>query len=315
MTYNMTSRFPDLDLYLLAIQWTIYALTLSSLPPAWFSGPFGYGHACLVALRLVPDCFRVHEVLCQDPEKREIITFHSDDVDVCHQILEAKQITLPGKVVRNRHTKFEARAIPNERLKTAFNIHNCFVTVEAPVCAGFKKMAKGYVHMQDATWMKVRDQLRTDIRHVFSEDASRFALVPKIQYVALKATVFLFRDGVFHDLSFADELFYDLAKEINEQWLRSKDASKSEEWRWSKQSNLQDLIAAIGSDDKCAEKTAKTNVMNVILPGYETLWRVVLRCFIEVGFRGHGGGEGWQNSLGAFVDLSLIHISEPTRPY
>ena len=38
------------------------------------------------------------------------------------------------------------------------------------------------------------------------------------------------------------------------------------------------------------DKSSKENPLNLILPGYETLWRVVLRCFIEVTARSHGLG-------------------------
>ena len=47
--------------------------------------------------------------------------------------------------------------------------------------------------------------------------------------------------------------------------------------------------------------TAKDNPLNLILPAYETLWRVVLRGFLEVVFRGAEAGPGWRQLLVAYL--------------
>ncbi|KAK3711838.1 hypothetical protein LTR37_009356 [Vermiconidia calcicola] len=46
----------------------------------------------------------------------------------------------------------------------------------------------------------------------------------------------------------------------------------------------------------------KDNPMNLILPGYETLWRVVLRCYLELTSRQHGSQDEWQRIVQAFAD-------------
>jgi len=45
----------------------------------------------------------------------------------------------------------------------------------------------------------------------------------------------------------------------------------------------------------------RRNSVNVILPGYETLWRVVLRCFLEVRFRRCSSSHHLQHVLATFM--------------
>ena len=48
------------------------------------------------------------------------------------------------------------------------------------------------------------------------------------------------------------------------------------------------------------------NPLNWILPGYETIWRVTLRCFVELNMRCHSEEREWHRVLDAF-------IAQPTR--
>jgi len=75
---------------------------------------------------------------------------------------------------------------------------------------------------------------------------------------------------------------------INDLWIQSKHGAPSVE----DQQRLADTISVLfpGIDE---------NPLNLLLPAYETLWRVVLRCFLEVQFRGKGE---WREVLMRYLD-------------
>ncbi|KAF2281240.1 uncharacterized protein EI97DRAFT_472570 [Westerdykella ornata] len=43
------------------------------------------------------------------------------------------------------------------------------------------------------------------------------------------------------------------------------------------------------------------NPMNWLLPAYETMWRVVMRCVLEVGYRGAGDADVWKRVIAEYV--------------
>jgi hypothetical protein len=43
------------------------------------------------------------------------------------------------------------------------------------------------------------------------------------------------------------------------------------------------------------------NPMNLLLPAYETMWRVVLRCFLEIHHRGADNGNAWSDILTGYL--------------
>ncbi|TKA66346.1 hypothetical protein B0A55_08245 [Friedmanniomyces simplex] len=78
-------------------------------------------------------------------------------------------------------------------------------------------------------------------------------------------------------------------------------------WIYGPREALKEVLPQKKVDDR------KDNPLNSLLPGDETMWRVVLRCFTEVTARGHPHGSEWCDIMQAFVetptDGQLLHIS------
>jgi hypothetical protein len=109
--------------------------------------------------------------------------------------------------------------------------------------------------------------------------------------------------GVDISVSDLDKDISQLAMEINHQWLRSKQ-STSRETSFAAQEKLTKSLQSIVPHWNGADDTQ--NPLNFILPGYETLWRVVLRCFIEIAFRSTPGSKGWRRALEGFAKTATV---------
>ncbi|EME78021.1 uncharacterized protein MYCFIDRAFT_33536 [Pseudocercospora fijiensis CIRAD86] len=215
----------------------------------------------------------------------------------CLTIIDGKK--MPDGTI-NMMNKFEARATPNKRLVTAFDIHNCFTTSDRLVCEEFRKAVEEKIYFPEAKWKELGAIARSIVKNELNRSTSELSLFEVVQSVTMQMVMTVFFDT--SEISVPTSSIRCLAQEINDQWLRSKDKTSpgqtaSPDWSFHKQQPLREaLIAAFpawnGSKD--------TNPLNLILPGYETLWRVVLRCFVEVSSRNHSNSPQWQSSLANF---------------
>lgn len=105
-----------------------------------------------------------------------------------------------------------------------------------------------------------------------------------------------------------DHLILKLARGVNEQWIKSKERvvpGETPEWEFERQASLKAVAKEVfpewdGNDIE--------NPFNIILPGYETMWRVVLRSVLEVASTRHPAAttDAWKERLASF-------IQNPTR--
>ncbi|KAL0253427.1 hypothetical protein SLS55_010406 [Diplodia seriata] len=107
-------------------------------------------------------------------------------------------------------------------------------------------------------------------------------LTPLVQTLTLKISLHLFF-GIDATTRTNDSNIRFIAAEINRIWLASKQQQQTQPWHQNPALHAA-LRAAIPDRDPLAPRA---NPMNLILPSYETMWRVVLRCLIEVRFRPH----------------------------
>lgn len=135
--------------------------------------------------------------------------------------------------------------------------------------------------------------LLTLARKSKSKDRS-FLLVPRVQYVILKLALPVL--CCLGPEEHQDSCIRRMASEINKEWIRSKGPSY-DLMSASANTSLRELLAQLFPQWKEQGFSPDTNPLNSILPGYETLWRVVLRCLVEVAFRGHGKSKEWQHVL------------------
>ena len=199
---------------------------------------------------------------------------------------------------RNDFSKEESRAIPNQRLVDAFGINNAFTTSDSEYRETFKRFAAKKIKLNDEEWKRVADltlelvQIRTE-RLEHTDGA--IPLVPFVQSVTLTMSFYvLFR---LEPLYLKEKNVTNIAQLINELWI----ASKGLYFKPSLTRRKERLQEALRKIDRTFDFTPKRNPLNLILPAYETMWRVVLRCFLEVVFRNSGTASKSREVLAAYL--------------
>ncbi|EPE30528.1 Cytochrome P450 [Glarea lozoyensis ATCC 20868] len=90
-----------------------------------------------------------------------------------------------------------------------------------------------------------------------------------------------------------------ITSNINSLWMASKDCSL--EPLPQKKALLEQLSNIFSIFPPLDPNGDSRNPLNIILPAYETLWRVVLRCFLEVHFRATSNQAEMQDSLNSLM--------------
>ncbi|OCK87808.1 uncharacterized protein K441DRAFT_670129 [Cenococcum geophilum 1.58] len=197
------------------------------------------------------------------------------DERTCLQILEGGRC---GDGV-NRHPAIFSRAIPNSRLIGAFGIDNAFTTKDQQQKAIFTKLAANFLQVSSNKSYYDWDQLRQKAKCIVKDTLvghHTFVLVPLVQSLTLRMTFAIFFCVDPETVNY--QTAKDIADGINKLWLASKDSTNIP--KWTNQNNLHRLLESVIPGKSPLDRVH--NPMNVILPAYETLWRVVLRCFIEI---------------------------------
>ncbi|GAB7365177.1 hypothetical protein MBLNU230_g6264t1 [Neophaeotheca triangularis] len=202
--------------------------------------------------------------------------------------------------------KYMARSIPNERLVQAFKINSCFTSSDQQVCKTFRSKVEECLYVVDSKWIDFATAARANALTAFGNDSDVLSLFEVAQVITMKTMLMvLFEAGKYQpDL---DDDIAALASEINHQWIRSKTKSEPDAippWAYEKQSTLRAAVKKVFPT--WDETNNESNPFNFILPGYETMWRVVLRCFIEIAAREHPRAQTWKNVLASF-------LADPTK--
>ncbi|KAH0094024.1 hypothetical protein KCU96_g6384, partial [Aureobasidium melanogenum] len=200
----------------------------------------------------------------------------------------------------------EARARPNQRLKLAFGIDSCFTSSDERSCKSFRASVEKLLYVAEKNWVNFATTARETAKAALDggnrDIASLFGVV---QLLTLKTTMrVLWPDR--DPKQTTNEQIATLAHEVNLQWLRSKERTNSDNpsWLFDQQTSLMDAVKAVFPDWN--EAKSNENPCNLILPGYDTMWRVVLRCFVEVKARNHDQAGCWGDVLQNFCE-------EPTK--
>ncbi|KAL8923695.1 MAG: hypothetical protein Q9208_004447 [Pyrenodesmia sp. 3 TL-2023] len=225
------------------------------------------------------------------------------DPTTCLKILQGK--TYDTSLGINRLTFEESRAIPNQRLVRAFRIDNGFTTIDPAHAREFR--GKASQTLRDVTrgdWnrigIKAHGFARTYFENHGSQNRGRLGTI--VQIVTLKVVLSVFfevEEGLM-----TDEAMLGIAENINLLWIQSKSSagSRSGDFRI-----LEDFLKRLGLD----WANSKDNPLNMLLPVYETLWRVVANCLVEVVFRPSADPE-WYMLLKAFrANPTSEHLSRP----
>ncbi|KAK3630283.1 hypothetical protein LTR56_017571 [Elasticomyces elasticus] len=223
---------------------------------------------------------------------------------VCKQIISGDAVDCLELAKVLPVDKYASRAHPNQRLVVAFGVNNCFTTSVVDECATFRKTVEGMLNKDSAQWAALATCVEMVVEKEFDTTKDFLSLFDVAQMTSLKPMLnVLF--GFDTERSDVDDDIKELAFEINAQWLRSKDAfdPKAKErpaWAFEHQKRPRELLTTV-LPEKSADDMGE-NPLNLLLPGDETMWRVVLRCFVELTARGHDNGSEWCEILKPFAE-------------
>lgn len=218
------------------------------------------------------------------------------DVKVCKEILSSGGLQAPR--IDNVLTLLESRAGPNHRLVRAFGIDNAFTTTQKRYYRSFMRRARHLVTKDEPTWQVMGDLIKDHVRFECQSSTinNTFPLVQLVQAVILKTTMYTLFDLPMEKLDATTIRL--IAELINRLWIESKSTKISGKFREDRR-ELERLLGTIFQ--VTGEYNPSENPLNLILPAYETLWRVVLRGFLEVMFRGAEAGAEWRQVLVTFL--------------
>ena len=201
-----------------------------------------------------------------------------------------------------------SRAVPNQRLVTAFDIDNAFTTEDDSYAKAFKKMAIRKIELDESDWRRIASLAHMlVIEGVPSPDEGPkcIRIDKMVQSVSLKIALHvLFR---LDPTELDNHVIEELAFGINELWSLSKTSHNHSEKQHSvmmtQKMKLQGALTKIFPDFG-PQSSARDNPLNFIIPAYETLWRVVFFCFVEISFRASFSADaaGWRKTLAEFLN-------------
>ena len=221
-----------------------------------------------------------------------------DDPAACAMIVACIGYDCSGD--RNIISKVESRAYPNQRLIRTFGIDNAFTTTNENYRKDFRSYAKEKITLDDGRLKTIADLAKQLVGIAIPQPGSDIASIRLDslgQSVTLKISLHVLFD--LDPLQLDDELIVEIARSINFLWTESKSTKYPSD---ADQERLRKALGFIFSD--VGPKT-RQNPLNLILPAYETMWRVALFCFIEVTFR-QGARAEWKQVLSDF-------LADPTK--
>ncbi|KAG1723556.1 hypothetical protein EDB19DRAFT_1898059 [Suillus lakei] len=213
-----------------------------------------------------------------------------------------------------------ARSIPNQRLVKALGISSTFVSDDPGVHDNFTREAKVLITAVSAKdgWSRLVDVTETCVNRFLDAESLDFATF--VQSVTLSVVLAGLLGTDIEDLDPADVAF--VTKAINDRWAQSKSST----------SLTPEVLDRI-NHHIIRWVPDRTNPLNLIIPAYETMWRVaaiavvysnrdcLLRdAFISYNenptddqFRAHANeGTGAQPSVEAIVS-EVLRLHPPTR--
>ncbi|KAI4249989.1 MAG: hypothetical protein LQ352_005448 [Teloschistes flavicans] len=222
------------------------------------------------------------------------------DPETCLKILRGTTYSDNETLGTNELPLVRSRAIPNQRLVRAFGIDNGFTTFDDKSRAEFRKWAESQLSsFNEARWKETAARadflVEEYIQRIFQRGHN--GLESAVQIVALKL---IFEEFFKLDaIRLSDNVMLELAQEINRAWIASK--SEAREESGSGYHKFKSLFEKLGLHSD----SAKDNPLNTLLPVYETLWRVVTHCIIEVVFRPSAAPE--------WIPLLENFLKEPSK--
>ncbi|KAH6620894.1 hypothetical protein B0J18DRAFT_430952 [Chaetomium sp. MPI-SDFR-AT-0129] len=181
------------------------------------------------------------------------------------------------------------RATQNRRLKLAFGIDNSLTTDSLPVHLAFLKRARELLR-RDRDWTElfrvaegfVASERDNAIMSATNDGGGRMSRLKLAQLVrCMVLSVVLFDSFGVDPAKTPRNVLVTITEEINRQWLSSK--QRPDEVTQSAELNkaIADLRIKSPFSDSKGALLSPEEVLGLLMPQYETLWRVVLLTFVS----------------------------------
>ncbi|CBF75663.1 uncharacterized protein ANIA_10435 [Aspergillus nidulans FGSC A4] len=197
----------------------------------------------------------------------------------CRAIIDGSQFPDARK---NQLTRLEARALPNQPLIGAFGIKNAFTTGNEAEAKDFVENVRRLIEVSAVDWHGLAGALQCMLESIIEENRDgarvKVSLTPTVQALVLRESFWiLFQMGEDAHLEFKQ--LADLGKITNSTWVRMKEERALE---FKDNIVLQACLTAVFANHKTDINILDpgSNPLKLILPSFETVWRIVLRLFI-----------------------------------
>jgi hypothetical protein len=186
-------------------------------------------------------------------------------------------------------TPLASRALPNQRLVTAFGINNSFTTTSYARHKVFRSRVEHLLRLSPASWQ----QISTLAQALLRNHRDSLHLVPFVRQYVLTTILHIF----FPDFTpFQSDAVAELGDLIHSLWIQSKAGAPPANSQQRLQETLLRVFPGIAE-----------NPLDLLLPAYETLWRAVLLGFLEVQFRAGKQAPAWRELLAQCLQQPSSH--------
>ncbi|KAI0137701.1 cytochrome P450 [Hypoxylon sp. NC0597] len=183
----------------------------------------------------------------------------------------------------NLSDRLASRATPNERLTEAFGIQNSFTTTCPTIYTHSVTTARSVIQTMDSNkWIDffhVAEAVLDRVVNPLGEFETPVYLVTIVRPLVFIAMLHPFFSVEPTQISLDD--VGEATDMINLLWMESKKTSRTglHEYQQRLQAALQRILP------HCFPCRQEKHPLNIIIPAYETMWRVVLLTYVSAGFR------------------------------
>ncbi|KAJ5325396.1 Cytochrome P450 [Penicillium brevicompactum] len=237
----------------------------------------------------------------------------SQDPSICREIIAG---VIQREQISNVLSPHRSRAIANRRLGVAFGINNSFTQTSSAGAAPFVITARSLINLASSDWLAVShfakmitkrwcsiglpslgDGLLRPCLQAQDGFASRINLASMVQILTMRVALLVMFDKHDQD-SISDLRILNLTQSINRVWIASKDKEDHQLPKFEDDAPLQQALFGVFGT---RYDQSKDNPMNLIIPSFETMWRVVLRAVLEFGFIRGNVHPDWREAMVAFA--------------
>lgn len=210
----------------------------------------------------------------------------------CRLIIDGQQLSRARPP--NLLTRQLSRALPNQRHRRVFGVENAFDTHDDRRAKDSVHHARRLLNLRAADWEALAGMAREAVRGsmenmaVSRHGTRSVSLVGLMQTLTLRVVLWVLFGMRDEAVAVCDAELVELAGAINDAWIASKrgllqsPSSSSAPPRFQDNHRLQTCLARIFPAMNSLDP--RDNPLNLILPGFETTWRVALRAVVKTGY-------------------------------